>query len=114
MATRQIRWNVRSESEPERHEYLLLIINDAREKERIIQKLMEQLAPTNDMKIVTEGRIDRIPYELISFTSPHPKSRISWSKVYRGKSVRDNNLYQRRHPDDLENYIIEHIAQLSR
>ncbi|MBU0761040.1 MAG: hypothetical protein KJ600_03150 [Nanoarchaeota archaeon] len=111
---RQLRWEVHSQDHPETHEYNILIINEDRKIETILQRASEQLMPADDFQTLTRGHVlgTRLKYQLVKIlaygTSPH---QVDWKKIYRGKVVRDRELRNRKNIDGLPNYVDQAIAR---
>jgi len=105
---REVRWNVESEPNPETHHWKILVINDTRAANNLLQRVYEQLQPVDSLTTITEGHIKRarVKYKLVSFDT-YKSVEPDWKKIYRGKVVRDRALTARNSPDGLAKYIDE-------
>ena len=116
MTDRKILWwrySSREGTEPdtgERHFWNILIINQEREHEQILQKLYEQFTPPFPMEkdslhsiinetVIDSGRITKscLHYWLHNFETTVP--RIDFSEVYLGEVRKDRRLSPRKTPE---------------
>ena len=103
----ELRWNVKSEENPETHEWFLLLINRLDRINRIRQKFIENTYPIDEIRTRYQGRVpnSRLAYRLITcktFTiGPH---NVPWRAIYQGLVSRDEKLYERRN-DGLLDYV---------
>ena len=111
---RQLRWNVKSEENPTRQTFYFLIVGDNRLINRIKQRTKEQLQPTEDMQTLAGGVKRKSRYELVQFISYRKESPngINWEKIYKGKIVRDEELYERNSTAALETFVESHVKKL--
>jgi hypothetical protein len=110
---RQLRWEVVSRDQPERHEYTLLLINKKREFERILQRASEWMRPAEEPRCIGEDVIigTGLRYKLVTILAYRvPPNQINWSKIYGGKVTRDLNLGPREISDGLLDYVENSIA----
>jgi hypothetical protein len=104
---RQIRWNRVSKSDPEEHNYFFLYLLKKREIDRINQRICEQLQPVSDLQIITCGNTSEgLAYKAMSLIN-YRSVELDWKNIYRGKVVKDRNLYLRVSPDGLQRFIDE-------
>jgi hypothetical protein len=113
---RQIRYFYESENleaptswGSEVHHWTVLLVNERREIRLIEQGLREHLQPTEDWKVITEGRVleTSLDYRLLSFDSYRKSpSEVPWDKIYGGPVTKDRKLADtRKTTDGLANYV---------
>jgi hypothetical protein len=102
---RQLLWYKYSRSNPESHEYYILLINEQREIRGIKQHLNDELKPILEEKIIDKGRIENsvLFYDLFCMIST--KSELNFSKVYQGKARKDRRLRPRMTRDGWNDLI---------
>jgi hypothetical protein len=94
---RIVRWDVRSEMNPERHEYKFVIINDARGFNRLKQKFLEMAKPTDEESILAQGEtpvsgISYFIWQVASYSLQPAEMEKRQREIYRGGDIK-------RHPD---------------
>ena len=110
MTERKLHWYVKSEDNPTTHHWSFLIVNTPDEREKIIQRARQTLAPTDDERIVTEGTIPNsngLHYALITLDSYKRENpdRIDLDDIYQGRKIKDRNLTPHKTTDGLEIYV---------
>lgn len=115
--TRELRWNAIANTSEGKYEWIFLIINDNRETERIVQKIYEELHPIENTLVRTEGAINGtgLRYKLISLDS-HGKCPpyTDWNKIFKGKRIKDRELYERKSEDGLVMFVDEQMRAVSK
>lgn len=109
---RQLWWNFTPEPNEERAQYFFVIINDSREIGSISTRIIEQLAPVDEMQ-EREGKAGDLSYKLMTFLSNKTLSSWKRDKIYLGKKKRDFRLYEREKlgMDGLEAYVQSEIKK---
>lgn len=104
---KQLLWDVRSKEFPDRHNFVLVAIDNRTESNKTEQKVKEKIQPTEGVRSETR-KINKTCNlsRTIRFTS-YRKSidDIEWKEIYQGRIKRDTNLYERQKKGILENYI---------
>lgn len=106
---RQVRYNragIPGLQEYFQSQWMWLIVNEPREIDRIKNRIFEQLAPIDELKILFEGGISNtkgLQYSILTFKSP--SSNIYPKKIYDSENLKkDRNLYIRDEAG-LEKYL---------
>ena len=105
---RQLRYCIRSQENPTKHRCNFLVINESREINAIKQKLFLALQSTEEIAILTKGRVSKeLGYELIAFISnqEQPITPEQLRRVYNGTIRKDDRLADRVKTDGLSNYV---------
>jgi hypothetical protein len=102
---RQLFWYKTSQSNPERHFWNFLVINEARELGQIRQKLYDNLGYIIEDKIIDRGKIkdSDLIYEL--FCLETTGSQLDFSKIYQGRVKRERRLHTRKNNNGWNNLI---------
>ena len=104
---KQILYDFRSEENPERHNFVIIVIDNKIEGNKVEQIIKEKLQPTEGVTSSTR-RITRTSNlcRTIEFISYRQRIQdINWQSIYEGKSSRDVNVCERKRKNILENYI---------
>lgn len=109
---RQLWWNFRPEFPEQRAQYFFVIINDSREIGSISSRIIEQLAPVDEMQ-QRQGKAGDLSYKLMVFFSEKNLENWRLKKIYEGDKKRDFRLYERGRTgmDGLEAYIQSEIEK---
>ena len=81
---RQLWWNFRQEPLEERMQYFFVIINDSREIGSISSRVIEQLAPVDELQ-EREGKAGDLSYKLMVFFSQKKLTNRKLTEIYDGK-----------------------------
>ena len=106
---RQLLWNFRVNAEEQNARYVFVIVNDSRETPVIKSRLIEALAPVDNV-VERTGKSGANPYHIIVFDSQ--KRIFSFSPIYKGKVTKDTRLYERKTDgmNGLETYIATRLS----
>jgi len=109
---RQLWWNLRVEPEEQRVQYFFVVINDNREIGIISSRVIEQLAPANELQ-EKRGKAGTLHYKLMEFFSPKRLEAWQLRKIYDGNVRQDFRLYERHEGgiDSLESYVLDEIRK---
>ena len=109
---RQLWWNFTPKPKEQRAQYFFVIINDSREIGTISGRIIEQLAPVDEIQ-EKKGKAGDLSYKLMMFFSPQKLPKWKLREIYQGPTKRDFRLYEREKTgtDGLETYVQSEIAR---
>ena len=109
---RQLWWNFRAQPQEQRAQYFFVIINDSREIGVISSRVVEQLAPVDELQ-ERDGKAGNLHYKLMGFFSPRKLEGWQLRKIYNGNIRQDFRLYERHKDgiDGLEEYVLSEISK---
>ena len=102
---RQVLWYKSSKSDPERHFWNFLIVNEHREIRIIKQNLYDLLSPIVEERIIDRGQIENSDLSYVLFCLVSPTPTVDFFKVYQGKVKRDRRLQSRMTLDGWNDFI---------
>lgn len=109
---RQLWWNLKPELDEERIKYFFVIVNDNREIGVISGRIIENLAPVDELQ-ERGGKANDLNYKLMTFYSSIVLDNPTLFRIYAGAKKRDVRLYEREKNgiNSLEEYVQSEIKK---
>ena len=115
MGERKLRWNRFTDTGEQirlRHKYVVAILNEPREIQRIRQRFLEQMIPVDDINDILDASIPGskgLHCRIFSFSSDQDRIR-NFNKIYANlrQFRKDRDLYERSEKD-----LLDYVSRLS-